>query len=116
MGGFAAAVGRSVPPIADAATAFVLARVAANRRFSVLYKGNRIGTHAVSYLSATGEMLVNTEIHLKAKIVFFPAYVLSHRSEETWRAGRLMSLNSETVEQGERFRVEGVTTPKGFEC
>jgi hypothetical protein len=59
-------------------------------------------------------MLVNTEIHLEAKIVFFPAYALSHRSEEIWRAGRLMSLNSETVEQGERFRVEGVTTPQGF--
>jgi hypothetical protein len=43
----------------------------------------------------------------EAKLVFFPAYAFSHRSEEAWRAGRLMSLNSETVEQGERLRVEG---------
>jgi Family of unknown function (DUF6134) len=43
-----------------------------------------------------------------------PVYAFSHRSEEAWRAGRLMSLSSETVEQGERFRVEGVATPQGF--
>jgi hypothetical protein len=114
IGGFAAAVGCSVPPVARAATALVLPRAAPNRRFSVLYKGNRIGTHAVSYSSATGEMLVETEIHIEAKLAFFPAYAFSHRSEEAWRAGRLMSLISETVEQGELLRVEGMATPQGF--
>ncbi len=59
-------------------------------------------------------MLVKTEIDLEAKLAFFPAYAFSHRSQEAWRAGRLMSLNSETVEQGERFRVEGAATPPGF--
>ena len=114
IGGFAAAVGCSVPPVAHAATALALPTASASRRFSVLYKGYRIGTHAVSYSSATGEMLVKTEIHLEAKLAFFPAYAFSHRSEEAWRAGQLMSLSSETVEQGERLRVEGVATPQGF--
>ena len=59
-------------------------------------------------------MLVKTEIHIEAKLAFFPAYAFSHRSEEAWRAGRLMSLSSETVEQGERLRVEGAATPRGF--
>jgi hypothetical protein len=114
ISGFAAAVGCSVPPIAHAGAALPLPTPAASRRFSVLYKGYRIGTHVVSYASTTGEMLVKTEIHLEAKLAFFPAYALSHRSEEAWRAGRLMSLSSETVEQGERLRVEGVATPQGF--
>jgi Family of unknown function (DUF6134) len=114
MGGFAAAVGCAVPPVAHAATALVLPTLAASRRFSILYKGDRIGTHAVSYSSTAGEMLVKTEIHLEAKLAFFPAYELSHRSEEAWRAGRLMSLSSETVEQGERLRVEGVAMRQGF--
>jgi hypothetical protein len=114
IGGFAAAVGCSVAPVARAATALGLPRAAANRRFSVLYKGNRIGTHAVSYSSATGDMLVETEIHIEAKLAFFPAYAFSHRSEEAWRSGRLMSLISETVEQGELLRVEGLATPQGF--
>jgi Family of unknown function (DUF6134) len=114
IGGFAAAVGCSVSPVARAATSLVLPRAAASRTFSIMYKGSRIGTHAVSYSSTPGEMLVKTEIHLEAKLAFFPAYALSHRSEEAWRAGRLMSLSSETVEQGERLGVEGVATPQGF--
>src|SRR6202040_695047 len=99
---------------AHAATAIVLPSAAGNRRFSVLYKGDRIGAHTVSYSSATGETRVNTEIHLLVKIAFFTVFAFSHRSEETWRAGRLMSLNSETVEHGETLLVEGAAMPQGF--
>ena len=99
MGGLAGAVSCVFPPFAHAATAFALPTATANRRFSVLYKGIRIGTHTVSYSSATGETWVNTDIHLEVKLAFVTAYAFSHRSEETWRAGRLISLNGETVEQ-----------------
>ena len=37
-----------------------------------------------------------------------------HRSQKTWRAGRLVSLSSETVEQGETLHVEGAAMPQGF--
>ena len=97
MGGFAGAVNCAVPPAARAATAFVLPNTAANRRFAVRYKGIKIGTHTVSYSSATGETRVKTEINLEVKVAFITAYAFSHRSEESWRAGRLMSLNSDTV-------------------
>ena len=102
VGGFAGAVSCAFPRVAHAATAIALPTANGNRRFSVLYKGDRIGAHTVSYSSATGETRVNTEIHLLVKIAFFTVFAFSHRSEETWRAGRLMSLNSETVEHGER--------------
>jgi len=114
MGGFAGAVSSAFPRVAHAATAIVLPTTAGNRRFSVLYKGDRIGAHTVSYSSATGETRVTTEIHLLVKVAFFTVFAFSHRSEETWRAGRLMSLNSETVEHGETLHVEGAATPQGF--
>ena len=114
IGGFAGAISCAFPPLAHAATAFVLPTAAANRRFSVLYKGFRIGTHNVSYSSVTGETRVNTEIQLEVKLAFLTAYAFSHRSEEIWRAGRLMSLNSETVEHGEQLHVDGAATPQGF--
>src|SRR5215467_4224217 len=114
MSGFAGAIRCAFPPAAHAATAIVLPTAAANRRFSVLYKGFRIGTHTVSYSSATGEARVNTEIHLEVKLAFLTAYAFSHRSEETWRAGRLSSLNGETVEHGEQLHVDGAATPQGF--
>jgi hypothetical protein len=114
VGGCAGAVVRAFSPLAHAATAFVSPTTAANRRFSVLYKGFRIGTHTISYSSATGDARVETEINLQVKIAFLSAYSFSHRSEEIWRAGRLISLTSETVEHGEPIRVEGAATPQGF--
>jgi hypothetical protein len=66
------------------------------------------------YSAATGETRVNTETHLLVKVAFFTVFKFNHRSEETWRAGRLMSLTSETLEHGETLHVEGAATPQGF--
>ena len=114
MTGLAGALSCVCPRIAGAATAIVFPAAAGNRRFSVLYKGNRIGTHTVLYSSETGETRVNTEIHLLVKIAFFTVFAFYHRSEETWRAGRLMSLSSETMEHGETLHIQGAATPQGF--
>jgi uncharacterized protein DUF6134 len=114
MAGFSAAVTCALPRVTHAATAIVLPTAAGNRRFSVLYKGDKIGAHKVSFSPATGETRVNTEIHLLVKVAFLTVYAFSHRSEETWRAGRLISLNSETVEHGETLHVEGAAMPQGF--
>lgn len=110
----AGAAGCAMPRFAAAATAIVLPAATADRHFSVLYQGRRIGAHSVRYASATGETRVSTEIHLLVKVAFFTAFAFSHRSEETWRAGRLLSLESETVEHGETLRVQGAATPEGF--
>jgi len=114
IGGVAGAINCAVPLVARAATALVLPNAAANRRFSVRYKDIKIGTHTVSYSSATAETRVKTEINLEVKVAFLTVYAFSHRSEEIWRAGRLMSLNSDTVQHGETLHVEGAATPQGF--
>ena len=85
-----------------------------NRRFSVLYKGHRIGAHSVSFSAATGQTRVTTAINLVVKALFITVFTFRHRSEEIWRDGRLMSLSSETVEHGETLRVEGAATEQGF--
>lgn len=110
---WAAAAGCVFPGLATAATAIVLP-AGGHRRFSVLYKGNRIGRHIIQYSPATGETRVNTEIRLLIKVAFFTVFAFEHRSEETWRGGRLVSLDSETVEHGETLRVQGAATPAGF--
>ena len=114
IAGFAGAVSCALRRVALAATPIVLSAEAGNRRFSVLYKGNRIGTHTVLYSSETGETQINTEIYLLVRAAFFTVFEFSHRSTETWHAGRLMSLNSETVEHGETLHVEGAAMPQGF--
>ncbi len=114
MGGFAGAVSCAFPPVARAATGIVLPTPAGDRQFAVRYKGIKIGAHTVSYSSATGETRVATDIDLSVKVAFLSVFAFSHRSQETWRAGRLMSLNSETVEHGDTLHVEGAATPQGF--
>lgn len=113
-GGLAGAAACAFPALADAATAIVLPAASADRRFSVLYKGNRIGSHTVLYSSSTGETRISTEIHLLVKVAFLTAFAFSHRSEETWRSERLVSLVSDTVEHGEKLHVQGAATPAGF--
>jgi Domain of unknown function (DUF6134) len=114
VAGLAGAFVGVCPRIVEAATAIVMPAPAGDRRFSVLYEGNRIGTHTILYSSETGVTRVETEIHLLVKIAFFTMFAFSHRSEETWRAGRLISLSSETIEHGETLRIEGAATPQGF--
>lgn len=110
----AGAAACAFPRLAAAATAIVVPSAEADRRFSVLYQGRRIGTHTVLYASTTGDTQVRTEIHLLVKVAFFTAFAFSHRSHETWRGGRLLSLDSETVEHGETLQVQGAATPEGF--
>ncbi len=112
--GLAGAVMCALPRATGAATAILLPAAIGNRRFSVFYQGDRIGAHTVSYSSASEETRVATEIDLLVKVAFFEVFAFKHRSEETWRGGRLLSLTSDTVEDGEPLHVEGRVTPHGF--
>ena len=96
------------------ARAIVVPSEAGNQRFSVFYQGNRIGAHTVSYSVATGDTRVTTVIDLVVRRFMFTVFAFSHRSEEVWRAGRLMSLSSVTLEHGETLQVSGAATPRGF--
>jgi Family of unknown function (DUF6134) len=87
---------------------------AGNRRFSVLYKGHKIGAHTMLYSMEGEDTRINTEIHLLVKVAFFTVFSFSHRSEEIWRDGQLVSLKSETIDHGEILHVEGAAMPDGF--
>ncbi len=106
--------GGALPHRGMAKTAFVLPNEFANRRFSVFYKGDKIGAHTVLTTPETGETRVTTEIVLVVKAFFFTMFAFSHRSEERWRNDRLVFLKSETVEHGEQLSVEGASVPQGF--
>lgn len=112
--GFAGALNCALPCCAYAATTIAWPSASGNRRFSVLYKGDRIGAHTILYSSATGDTEVRTEIHMLVKVAFFTLFSYTHRSEEIWRDGRLISLSSDTIEDGETFRVEGAANAHGF--
>jgi hypothetical protein len=110
----AGAAARALPRFAGTATAAILPRESADRSFSVLYKGDRIGAHTVSHSAATGETRIATEIDLEVKALFFTVFSFHHRSLESWRGGRLTSLKSETVEHGQTLQIAGEATAQAF--
>jgi hypothetical protein len=114
MSAIAGAAGCALPRVGRAAAAVALPSAADNQRFSVLYKGDRIGAHTIAYSVAIGETRVVTEIDLLVKALFLTLFSFSHRSEEIWRDGRLVSLRSETVEHGETLHVTGEPVAQGF--
>ena len=113
MAALSGAVSCAFPRVTPAVTATGLA-AAGDRRFSILHKGHRIGSHTVLYASESADTRVNTEIHLAMKLAFFTVFAFSHSSEETWHDGQLMLLRSKTVEHGQTLSVEGAQTPDGF--
>lgn len=104
----------ALPWPGNAKAAFVLPSESANRKFSVFYKGDKIGAHTVVTTPETGETRVNTDIDLVVKVLFFTIFSFSHHSEERWRDGKLVFLKSETVEHGEKLFVEGRSIARGF--
>lgn len=114
MAAVTGAAGWGLPAIARAATVPGLSSDAADRRFSVLYKGDRVGVHTVTHFPATGQIQIATEIDLLVKALFFTVFSFSHHSEENWLDGRLMSLRSATVEHGETLQIIGAATAQGF--
>ena len=114
MAAIAAAAGSVVPWSARAVSALSFPVEAANRRFSVLYKGDRVGRHLVWSAPAGEGIRVTTEVELTVKRWFLTLFSYRHRSEEVWHDGRLRTLHSETTEDGVTFRVDGTAMPSGF--
>lgn len=112
--GIAGAFGCGLPRLGSADSASLVPAIAANRQFSVLYKGNRIGAHSILYSVETGITRVTTEINLLVKLGIFTLFRFVHNSTETWRGGKLTSLRSRTLEHGQTLRITGEATPLGF--
>lgn len=104
----------ALPRLAGASAATVIPALSANRRFSVLSAGDRIGAHTIAHSVANAETRIHTGIDLAIKALFFTVFAYSHHSEELWRDGRLTSLKSRTEDGGETFDVSGEATPLGF--
>jgi hypothetical protein len=108
-----AAVTSAVPGRLLAAPLITAPGDAANRRFSLVYKGHTIGRHVVRSGPAIEGVGVSTDVDVTVKRLFLTMFSYSHRSEERWRDGRLMALKSETTEGGVTFRVDGAVVARG---
>ena len=74
--------------------------------FSVLREESPIGHHALTFWRRGDEQIVEIDIELKVSFGFVTLFRYEHRNTERWRNGQLVSLNTQTNDDGTRYWVE----------
>ncbi len=74
--------------------------------FTAYRNGNLLGTHKIDFSTSGAQLVVNIEIAFDVKLAFIPLYTYRHRNREVWEDGRLLSLDTETDDNGTAFNVK----------
>ncbi|WP_340119518.1 DUF6134 family protein [Pelagibius sp. 7325] len=73
--------------------------------FDIRRDGSSIGGHHVVFRRAGERLEVDIDIDIAVNLAFIPLFAYSHRNREVWQDGRLLSLESETDDDGQRYTV-----------
>lgn len=73
--------------------------------FLAYRNGEPIGRHTVTFERDGGQLKVSTSIDLAVKFLGFTAYRYTHRAQEVWSGGSLVSLASTTDDNGTKHNV-----------
>ena len=73
--------------------------------FNVYRKGDRIGTHTLTFTKENDQLTVNVDVNFKVRFLFVTVYRYEHEAQEIWRGGQLESFTSETVQNGKEWFV-----------
>ena len=88
-----------------------------NLKYQVFYGGNEIGSQTVAITEHTegDHLVIEHSIELEVRILFAVAYSLEHKSREIWSTDRrLISVEAETIENGDKALVKGLHKEDGF--
>ncbi len=83
--------------------------------FDVVWAGGVIGVHAVRFETAGDDLRVDTVIDIDVTLLWITAFSYLHHATEVWRAGRLVSFESDTLDNGRVDTVKGAAREDGFE-
>lgn len=86
----------------------------ADRNFVVLRDGNQIGHHTISFARDGAGVAVDVDVALKVKLAFVTLYSLQHHNREVWRDGKLHTIDTDTVENGKKYTINGRQAADGF--
>lgn len=118
MGGQAARAvnAATADPLRNPGVEAVMAAAAAGPlTFDVIWADDIVGAHAVRFETAEGALRVRTAIHITVKLLWMTLFSYIHNSTEVWRAGRLVSFESETKDNDRTDTVKGEARDGGFE-
>ena len=76
--------------------------------FTAYRNGSWLGSHRLDFVDDAGRLTVDIEIAFDVKLAFIPLYSYRHRNREIWEDGRLVSMSTETDDNGTDYKVEVV--------
>ena len=82
--------------------------------FRVLRGDSPMGEHRLSFMERDGELEVLVTIDLKVTVGPFTFFRYNHENREVWRDGQLVSLVTETNDDGDKYFVRAEQTPEGM--
>ena len=71
--------------------------------YEVLRKGKKIGTHVISFYDADDTLKVVAETNMKVKVLFITAFKYRYLSEETWKDGELLGVETSVNDNGKKI-------------
>jgi hypothetical protein len=74
--------------------------------FTVLKDGDVIGHHQIELVRNGDLENVSIKTDIVVKVVYVPVYRFEHTGSEVWRAGHLVSLRSQTNDDGEKHTLQ----------
>ena len=84
-----------------------------SQTFAAFRNGERIGTHRLDFRHEGGELVVSTTIDLAVKMMGFTAYRYSHSGREVWRGDTLLTINTVTDDDGQKYAVRATRDASG---
>ena len=82
--------------------------------FDVLRESSSIGSHVLGFRRDGDDLLVDIDIALEVRFAFITFFRYRHRNRERWRNDRLISLNSETDDDGKAHWVRAEARGDGL--
>lgn len=83
--------------------------------FTVLLDGKHIGEHDFLMSRQGDEVVIDSEAHFKVVVAFITAYAYEHHNHEVWRNGCLVSVASQTDDNGHHAFVRGALQGNAFQ-
>src|SRR5262249_15986307 len=83
-------------------------------RFAIMRNRDQIGTHTVEINRGPKETSVNMSTDLAVKVMFITAYHLQYTTSEKWVGGKLVALNSQSDDNGTKYKVSATLKPNGL--
>ncbi len=74
-------------------------------RFTAYRNGKFLGSHQINFSKLGTQLVVDIEIAFDVKLAFIPLYSYRHSNREIWEDGKLISLKTETDDNGTAFNV-----------